>query len=117
MAYHVEIVRPDGGTERHPLVGRLVIGRRPQDGVAVPAATELEPEHVLVVAHHDGCWLSVVEGARAPVQSFAGDTLPQINRLSQDIRGLVQNMDELVSTLRRNPAQLLSGPRTPEFRR
>lgn len=60
---------------------------------------------------------SVVEGARAPVQSFAGDTLPQINRLSQDIRGLVQNMDELVSTLRRNPAQLLSGPRTPEFRR
>ena len=60
---------------------------------------------------------SVLEGARAPVQSFAGDTLPQINRLSQDIRGLVQNMDELVSTLRRNPAQLLSGPRTPEFRR
>lgn len=60
---------------------------------------------------------NVVEGARAPVQSFAGDTLPQISRLSQDIRGLVQNMDELVSTLRRNPAQLLSGPRTPEFRR
>lgn len=60
---------------------------------------------------------SVVEGARAPVQSFAGDTLPQINRLSQDIRGLVQNMDELVSTLRRNPGQLLSGPRSPEFRR
>ena len=59
----------------------------------------------------------VLDGARGPVQSFAGDTLPQITRLSQDMRTLVQNMDQLVSTLRRNPAQLLSGPRTPEFRR
>ncbi|WP_295171142.1 MlaD family protein, partial [uncultured Paracoccus sp.] len=59
----------------------------------------------------------VLDGARGPVQSFADDTLPQITRLSQDMRTLVQNMDQLVSTLRRNPAQLLSGPRTPEFRR
>ncbi|MFN4061569.1 MAG: MlaD family protein [Paracoccus hibiscisoli] len=59
----------------------------------------------------------VLDGARGPVQSFAGDTLPQITRLSQDMRALVQNMDQLVSTLRRNPAQLLTGPRTPEFRR
>lgn len=59
----------------------------------------------------------VLDGARGPVQSFADDTLPQITRLSQDMRALVQNMDQLVSTLRRNPAQVLSGPRTPEFRR
>lgn len=59
----------------------------------------------------------VLDGTRGPVQSFAGDTLPQITRLSQDMRALVRNMDQLVSTLRRNPAQLLSGPRTPEFRR
>ncbi|MFN3524878.1 MAG: MlaD family protein [Paracoccus sp. (in: a-proteobacteria)] len=60
---------------------------------------------------------SVMDGARGPVQSFTGDTLPQLSRLSQDMRGLVENMNQLVSTLRRNPAQLLSGPRTPEFRR
>ncbi|WP_405401604.1 MlaD family protein [Paracoccus sp. Ld10] len=59
----------------------------------------------------------MLDGARGPVQAFTGDTLPQITRLSQDMRTLVQNMDQLVSTLRRNPAQLLSGPRTPEFRR
>ncbi|GHG36362.1 MlaD family protein [Paracoccus aerius] len=59
----------------------------------------------------------VIEGARAPVQTFAADTLPQISRLSQDLRSLVENMNQLVSTLRRNPTQLLSGPRTPEFRR
>ena len=59
----------------------------------------------------------VLDGARGPVQSFADDTLPQITRLSQDMRALVQNMDQLVSTLRRNPTQLLSGPRTPEVRR
>ncbi|WP_233490648.1 MlaD family protein [Paracoccus sediminilitoris] len=55
----------------------------------------------------------VLNGARGPVQSFAGDTLPQIIRLSQDMRALVQSMDQLVSTLRRNPAQLLSGPAPP----
>ena len=55
----------------------------------------------------------VLNGARGPVQSFAGDTLPQITRLSQDMRALVQNMDQLVSTLRRNPAQLLSGRAPP----
>ncbi|GGF77676.1 hypothetical protein GCM10011402_32860 [Paracoccus acridae] len=60
---------------------------------------------------------SVIEGARTPVQAFAADTLPQISRLSQDLRTLVENMNQLVSTLRRNPTQLLSGPRTPEFRR
>ncbi|MCF3973265.1 MlaD family protein [Paracoccus salsus] len=59
----------------------------------------------------------VLDSAREPVQTFAGGTLPQIGRLSQDIRALVENMNQLVSTLRRNPAQLLSGPRTPEFRR
>ncbi|TGN57825.1 MCE family protein [Paracoccus liaowanqingii] len=59
----------------------------------------------------------VVEGAGGPVQSFAGETLPQIGRLSQDMRALVENMSQLVSTLRRDPTQLLSGPRTPEFRR
>ncbi|WP_410217305.1 MlaD family protein [Paracoccus sp. (in: a-proteobacteria)] len=60
---------------------------------------------------------SVMDSARAPVQAFTGDTLPQLSRLSQDLRSLVENMNQLVSTLRRNPGQLLSGPRTPEFRR
>lgn len=57
------------------------------------------------------------DGARVPIQSFARETLPQISRLSQDARSLVENMNQLVTTLRRNPSQLLSGPRTPEFRR
>lgn len=59
----------------------------------------------------------VLDRASGPVQSFSSDTLPQITRLSQEVRALVQNMDQLVSSLRRNPAQLLSGPRTPEYRR
>nr|WP_111299586.1 MlaD family protein [Paracoccus saliphilus] len=59
----------------------------------------------------------VMDGAQAPVQAFAGDALPQITRLSRDMRVLVENMNQLVSSLRRNPAQLLTGPRTPEFRR
>lgn len=64
-----------------------------------------------------GSLRGVMDGARAPVQTFAGEALPQITRLSRDMRVLVENMNELVATLRRNPAQLLTGPRTPEFRR
>ena len=60
---------------------------------------------------------SVLDSAAAPVQSFTREALPQFARLSQEMRNLVGNIDQLVTTLRRNPSQILSGPRTPEFRR
>lgn len=60
---------------------------------------------------------AILDGIDAPVLAFAGDTLPQISRLAQDMRALIGNADELISALRRNPSQLLSGPRVPEFRR
>ncbi len=60
---------------------------------------------------------SLLDTSRAPVQAFARDALPQFSRLAQDMRGLVGNVDQLVTTLRRNPAQIITGPRTPEFRR
>lgn len=59
----------------------------------------------------------MLDGARAPVQSFARDGLPQFTRLASDLRNLSQNLNQLVTTLRRNPAQVITGPRTPEFRR
>ncbi|MCZ0963738.1 MlaD family protein [Paracoccus benzoatiresistens] len=59
----------------------------------------------------------VLDGVNAPVRSFARDTLPQVSRLAQDMRALVGNANQLISALRRNPAQLLSEPRVPEFRR
>lgn len=60
---------------------------------------------------------SMLDGARAPVQTFARDGLPQFTRLASDLRALSQNVNQLVSTLRRNPSQILTGPKTPEFRR
>lgn len=59
----------------------------------------------------------LLDTSRAPVQAFAREALPQFSRLAQDMRGLVGNVDQLVTTLRRNPAQIITGPRTPEFRR
>lgn len=59
----------------------------------------------------------MVEGSRGSVQSFAQDGLPQITRMAADLRGLVDNVNQLVSALRRNPSQILTGPRAPEFRR
>lgn len=59
----------------------------------------------------------MIDGMSAPVAAFARDGLPQINRTVVDLRSLIDNMNQLVSALRRNPAQLITGPRQPEFRR
>lgn len=60
---------------------------------------------------------AVLDGVDAPLRAFARDSLPQVSRLAQDMRALVGNANQLISALRRNPAQLLSEPRVPEFRR
>ncbi len=60
---------------------------------------------------------NLVDGARTPLQSFLGDGLTQFSLAAKEIRGLVKNMDQLVTTLKRNPAQILSGPKAPEYRR
>lgn len=59
----------------------------------------------------------MLDSARGPVQAFTKEGLPQFTRIARDLRGLVGNVNELVSALRRNPSQIFSGPRTPEFRR
>ncbi|MTH34501.1 MCE family protein [Paracoccus limosus] len=59
----------------------------------------------------------MLDGARSPVQTFARDGLPQFTRLANDLRTLSQNVNQLVTTLRRNPSQIITGPKTPEFRR
>lgn len=60
---------------------------------------------------------SMVDGVRAPMQTFARQGLPQFSSLAGDLRGLTTNLNQLVTQLRRNPSQVLSGPKTPEFRR
>ena len=60
---------------------------------------------------------SMMDGARGPVISFAREGLPKFSGLASDLRGLSNNINQLVSALRRNPSQILSGPKTPEFRR
>lgn len=59
----------------------------------------------------------MLDGARSPVQTFTREGLPQFSRLGNELRGLVANVDQLVSTLKRNPSQILRGQPTPEFRR
>lgn len=59
----------------------------------------------------------MLDSANGPVQAFARDGLPQFTRMAQEMRNLVKNVDQFFITLRRNPAQVLSGPQTPEFRR
>lgn len=59
----------------------------------------------------------MLDSARSPVQAFTREGLPQFTRMAADLRGLVENVNQLVTALRRNPAQVITGPRTPEFRR
>lgn len=60
---------------------------------------------------------SILDGSRGPLQTFARDGLPQYSRLAQEARGLVTNLNQLVTTVKRNPSQILRGQPTPEFRR
>lgn len=60
---------------------------------------------------------SMLDGARGPVQSFTRDGLAQFSQVARDARELVNNLNQLVSALRRNPSQVITGPRQPEFRR
>ncbi|MFC3061839.1 MlaD family protein [Paenirhodobacter populi] len=59
----------------------------------------------------------MIDGARTPVEAFTRNGLPQFTRAASGMQGLIANMDQLVTTLRRNPSQLLSGQKVPEFRR
>lgn len=60
---------------------------------------------------------SMLDGARDPVQAFTRDGLVQFTSVARDARALVENLNQLVTALRRNPAQVITGPRQPEFRR
>lgn len=60
---------------------------------------------------------SILDGARGPVQNFTRDGLNQFSQVARDARELVNNLNQLVSALRRNPSQVITGPRQPEFRR
>ncbi|MFT4148832.1 MAG: MlaD family protein [Paracoccaceae bacterium] len=60
---------------------------------------------------------SMVDGLRSPVQTFARDGLPQFTRMAADMRQLAGNVNQFVTQLRRNPSQVISGQKTPEFRR
>ncbi|MFV0386698.1 MlaD family protein [Paracoccus sp. (in: a-proteobacteria)] len=59
----------------------------------------------------------ILARSRAPVEAFTREGLPQYTRLGQDLRGLTGNISQLVTRLKRDPAQILRGPPTPEFRR
>ena len=60
---------------------------------------------------------TMLDGARGPVQAFTRDGLVQFTSVARDARGLVENLNQLVTALRRNPSQVITGPRQPEFRR
>jgi hypothetical protein len=83
----LEILRQDGSVERHSLGrDRVILGRQPRDGIAVPYALELEAEHLLLAPRSEGCWLSVAEGVRTPAlvrgQRFDGGLVPWGTELS-----------------------------------
>ena len=81
MDAQIEILRPDGSSERHRIDGeRITIGRSPAAGISLPALDALEPEHLLIVPRTDGCWLAVAKDATVPVyvqgRAFDNGTVP-----------------------------------------
>lgn len=59
----------------------------------------------------------MVDGAAPQVQDFARDGLPQYTRLARETRTLIENLDDLVRRIERDPARYFLGGDVPEFRR
>jgi hypothetical protein len=65
---YIEVIRPDGRTDRHPLrAARVTVGRSREADLAVVEAAELEPLHLLLAPRADGCWVSTARDAVTPV--------------------------------------------------
>ena len=60
---------------------------------------------------------TMLDDAHGPVQAFIRDGLVQFTTMARESRVLVDNLNQLVTALRRNPAQIITGPQKPEFRR
>ena len=68
MDAFVEIVNPDGTQDRFPIEGaQVTLGKSGSAQISVPAARELELEHLLLAPRgKEGCWVSTSQGALTP---------------------------------------------------
>ncbi len=59
------MINSDGTQERFPIEGaQITLGKSGSAGVSIPAATELELEHLLIAPRgKEGCWVSASQGA------------------------------------------------------
>ena len=75
MEPYVEVIRPDGRTDRHPLrAARVTVGRSREADLVIAEAAELEPIHLLLAPRADGCWVSAARDAVTPIL-VSGTTL------------------------------------------
>lgn len=69
MEAYLEITRADGSTERHLLSGKsMTVGSSARATIVLPDAVSLEPEHLMVQARLEGCWVSVASTAANPTK-------------------------------------------------
>ena len=68
MDAFVEIVNPDGTQDRFPIESaQVTLGKSGSAQISVPAARELELEHLLLAPRgKEGCWVSTSQGALTP---------------------------------------------------
>lgn len=68
MDAFVEVVNPDGTQDRFPIEGsQVTLGKSGSAQISVPAARELELEHLLLAPRgKEGCWVSTSQGALTP---------------------------------------------------
>lgn len=100
----------------HTTLGRLdeALADLPGD---LPIITSRLREAATAAASAFDSLRAMLDSARGPVQAFTRDALPQYGRIPHELRALLENANQLVTNLKRNPGQILRGQSTPEFRR
>ena len=67
MESRIEVVYADGSSESFLLEKeQVILGRSVEADIAIPDARELEPQHLMLKAQLDGCWVAVAQGAQTP---------------------------------------------------
>jgi hypothetical protein len=63
----IRVTLPDGSDVDHPIDERTTIGSSAEATIAIDGEPGLDAEHLMLVPRDDGCWVSVVRGAKTPV--------------------------------------------------
>ncbi len=107
------IVKADAAMERFAAVGKKLDDRLPELLTETTASVRALRDATNEIARAGGAFGSTIEGSRADIAQFTGQTLPESGLLIGEVRQLTATLQRLASELEREPSALVFGRARP----